>query len=116
MAVNESFLAWVVEQLGRVAPAVRAKKMFGGAGVYSADRFFALVAEEQLYLKVDDGNRTEFEAHGLEPFRPYEDRAETMSYYPPPDGVVEDAEALRPWVESALAAAERGKTKKRRRR
>lgn len=116
MAVSPSFLTWVTEQLGRVAPAVRARRMFGGAGIYSADRFFALVDDEQLYLKVDDETRPSFEALGLGPFRPYGEGGETMAYHPVPDGVLDDVEALRPWVEAAIAVAERAKATKGKRR
>lgn len=30
-----------------------------------------------------------------------------MSYYPPPAAAIDDPDALRPWLEGALAAAER---------
>ncbi len=41
--------------------------MFGGHGVYHAGGIFALIADGQLYLKVDDESRGVFEAAGLSP-------------------------------------------------
>src|SRR4030095_12717765 len=72
MAVSESYRAFVLEQLGRVTP-VTAKSMFGGVGIYAQGSFFALIAEDRLYFKVDDRTRPDFERLGMEPFRPFGD-------------------------------------------
>ena len=107
MAASETFRTFVLEQLGRVVEQVRGRAMFGGVGIYASDLFFALIADDVLYLKVDASNRPDFEARGRVPFRPVGERGETMQYYPLPDDVLDDVEALRPWVEKAIAAARR---------
>lgn len=107
MAASETFRSFVLEQLGRVVEHVRGRGMFGGVGIYASDLFFALIADDVLYLKVDAVNRPDFEARGRAPFRPPGERGETMRYYPLPDDVLDDVEALRPWVEKAIAAARR---------
>ena len=115
MAVSPEYRAFVLEQIGRVAPAVTARAMFGGVGIYSEGLFFALMAGETLYLKVDDGNRADFEAAGTGPFRPFDDDAHVMQYYELPADLLEDADALRPWVDKAIDVARRsrkGKKKK----
>ena len=78
---------------------------------------FALVAEDTLYLKVDDVNRAEFEARGLLPFR-YEMRGETkqMSYWQPPAEAMDDREMLCEWARKGCEAAERATVKKKRKR
>ena len=38
--------------------------MFGGVGIYDRDVFFALIADDTLYFKVDDSTRPEFVARG----------------------------------------------------
>jgi len=43
------------------------KRMFGGVGICAGELFCALVADDVLYLKADDGNRPDFEAQGLAP-------------------------------------------------
>ncbi|MGE0352378.1 MAG: TfoX/Sxy family protein [Gemmatimonadales bacterium] len=113
MAVSPTFRTFVLDQLGRVAPRIRARSMFGGVGIYSGELFFALIAEDQLYLKVDESNRSDFEARGIGPFRPYGPDGEAMQYYPLPEEVLEDLEALRAWVDKALAVARRKKGKRR---
>ena len=66
--------------------------MFGGVGIYAGDLFFALIADDTLYLKVDESNRTDFETRGIGPFRPYGETGEAMQYYPVPDELVEDGQ------------------------
>src|SRR5438552_14534467 len=53
VSVSWSFRTFVIDQLSRVIPRVRARSMFGGVGIYAGDRFFALIADDTLYLKVD---------------------------------------------------------------
>jgi DNA transformation protein len=115
MSVSPSFRTFVLEQLGRVLPDLRARSMFGGVGLYSGERFFALIDDDTLYFKVDDTNRADFEARGLGPFRPGGPDAEVMQYYEVPADLLEDADALRPWAERAIAVAAR-KARTRRRR
>mgnify|MGYP001766003659 CR=1 FL=1 len=109
MPVSPSFQTFVVDQLSRVVPMVRARRMFGGVGIYSGEVFFALIADDTLHFKVDDSNRADFEARRMDPFRPYGYEGEVMQYYQVPDDLLEDAEALRSWAEKALAAALRAK-------
>ena len=105
MAVNESFRSFVLDQLSRVATRIRSRSMFGGVGIYSGDLFFALIDGDTLYLKVDDSNRGDFEARGLGPFRPFGDDGETMQYYQVDEGILEDVNELRPWVDKSVSVA-----------
>lgn len=109
MAVSRSYREWVEEQLGAVLP-VRTRAMFGGLGIYSGDLFFALVDDDVLYFKVDDGNRGEFEAAGKGPFLPYGDPERPMQYYEVPADVLEDPELLAQWAEAALDVARRARS------
>src|ERR1041385_6074077 len=103
MAVSESYSEFVLEQLGRVAP-VTSKSMFGGVGIYARGVFFALIAEDRLYFKVNDATRPDFEQRGMEPFRPFgEDSA--MGYYEVPVDVLEDVAQLEMWVNRAIDVA-----------
>lgn len=114
MAVSASFRTLVLDQLGRVVPSVRAKGMFGGVGLYAGELFFALIADDVLYLKTDDATRAAFEARGMGPFRPYGPEGPPMHYYQLPEDVLEDAEALRPWVDDAIGVARRAKRRPKR--
>lgn len=103
MAVSKSYRDFVLEQLGRVTP-VTGKAMFGGVGIYAQGLFFALIAEDRLYFKVNDTTRPDFERRGMEPFRPFgEDSA--MGYYEVPADVVEDVIQLKTWMMKAMDVA-----------
>jgi DNA transformation protein len=90
--------------------------MFGGVGLYSGELFFALIADDTVYFKVDASTRPDFEARGMGPFRPFGDTGGTMQYYQLPEDVLEDPEALRPWAEKALAIASLNKGRRTSRR
>ena len=110
--VTDGFRDFTLEQLSRIAPAIRSRRMFGGVGIYSSDRFFALLDDDILYLKADDVTRPDFAAAGMPPFQPAGEGGETMSYYAVPAELLEDAEALEPWVTRALDAASRKRTRR----
>jgi DNA transformation protein and related proteins len=112
VAVNSSFQALVLDQLGRVMPGIRARPMFGGAGIYSGETFFALIADDAVYFKVDESTRSDFEARGMEPFRPFGDAGGTMKYYQLPEEILEDADELRPWAEKAVSIARQSKARR----
>jgi len=112
MAVTPEYRDFVLEQLGRVAP-VTHRAMFGGVGVYSEGLFFALLDNDTIFLKVDDGNRGDFEALGMGPFRPFGD-VQSMNYHELPADLLEDADALRPWVHRSLEVARAARRRKKR--
>jgi DNA transformation protein and related proteins len=115
MPVSPSFRAFILEQLGRVVNDVRGRSMFGGVGIYSDDLFFALIADDTLYFKVDETTRADFQSRGMEPFRPYGPDGEEMHYYCVPAELLEDAEALKEWAEKAVEVARRAKRRPARR-
>ena len=112
MAVKSSFQILVLDQLGRVTPGIRARSMFGGVGLYAGEHFFALIADDTLYFKVDASTRPDFEARGMGPFRPFGDAGGTMQYYQVPEDLLEDPDALRPWVEKAVEIARQKKARR----
>jgi DNA transformation protein len=116
MSVSPSFKTFVLEQLGRAVPGVRGQGMFGGVGIYAGEFFFALIADDVLYFKVDDSNRGDFEARGMGPFRPFGEDGEVMQYYCVPEDLLEDPEALGLWCEKAIAVARRAKSRHARRK
>jgi len=115
MAVRESYVAYVTEQLAGLGR-LRSRRMFGGVGFYADELFFCLLVASGLYLKVDDTNRGDFTARGMGPFRPYPDKPDcAMGYFEVPADIIEDAEALVAWARKSLsvAAASPGKPKSR---
>jgi DNA transformation protein len=113
LRVTPEFRDFVLDQLARV-PQLEHKTMFGGIGLYSGERFFAIVAADELFFKVDDTNRAAYEAAGSAPFRPVVDRPVSMSYWRVPVEVLEDPAELGVWAKDAIRAATAAATKPRR--
>jgi DNA transformation protein len=113
MAASDDFVHHVIELLapaGRVA----VKRMFGGHGVYLDGLFMAIIADDALYLKVDELTRAEFEAEGCAPFVYSKDgKAMAMRYHRAPDEAMEAPHLMRPWARRALEAALRAHAQKR---
>ena len=116
MSVSAGFRAFVLEQLARATPLLRARNMFGGVGLYSGELFFALMDDDVLYFKVDETTRPRFEERHMGPFRPGDEGGEVMQYYEVPAEVLEDAEALAPWAAEAVEVARRARARARGRR
>ena len=108
MPISDGFIDYVLDQLSEWGD-VTARKMFGGAGLYRDDKMFGLLADDVAYLKVDDSNREAFVEAGSSPFKPYPDKATTMSYFEVPADVIDDPEQLVEWSKRSLAI--QGKTK-----
>jgi DNA transformation protein and related proteins len=97
--------------------AVRIRGMFGGQGIYLDDRMFALVAADELYLKVDDENRPLFESAGSRPFVYRQGaKAVAMSYWLMPEDAFDDPSEAARWGRLALAAAGRAAVAKARKK
>ena len=112
MAKQNEFVNYLLELLDDFGD-VRARAMFGGYGVYRSDLMFGLVADDELYLKVDDQNVAEFEKAGLEPFIYVKDgKAMKMSYYHAPDQALDNREELYYWADLGFQAALRAAAKK----
>jgi len=85
----------------------RARRMFGGYGLYVDDLCIALIIRDVLYLKVDDAHRAHFQQAGCEPFTyaGKHDEVHVMSYYTVPGEAMESPAEMTPWSRLALAAA-----------
>ncbi len=107
MAINEEQLQFIKDQLSESGP-YEAKKMFGGVGFFREGIMFGLYGQDVFHLRVDDGNRAAYEAHGKTAFMSSE-KKKGMPYYEVPLTVLEDRHELKNWVEEAYAAALRSK-------
>lgn len=113
MAVGQEFIDFVHEALAPIGR-IRIRRMFGGAGVYADDLFFAILDDGQLYLKADTESQPLFEAEGLArfTFTKKDGTVEKMRYFAAPEEVFEDENLLRQWTSLAIDAALRAKRRK----
>ena len=90
---------------------VRPKAMFGGWGFYLDELFFALIADETLFLKVDEQTELAFRDAGSFPFTyTYKDgRSVTMAYWSAPEEAMESPPMMHDWARLAMGAALRGR-------
>lgn len=111
MKPPDPFVERIQALLTPLGPA-RARRMFGGHGIFMDDVMFAIVADGELHLKVDPESEPEFTRAGATPFTyRRQGREIAMSYWSAPDGALDDMAALQPWADLALAAARRAKAK-----
>lgn len=110
MAISTEYLEYLKEQLEWL-PQLRVKRMFGGAGFYSNERFFAIATNAGLYLKGDATNEAYYRQGGAERFT-YVVKGKTtrLNFWSVPADVLEDPDALQRWSRKALDAAIRART------
>jgi DNA transformation protein len=107
MAVKEDYLTFVMDQLSAIDN-VTTKRMFGGVGLFRNSLMFAKIGGGKFYLKVDDHNKSEFEARGMKAFYS-EKKRKGMPYWAVPVDILEDKDELTKWAMKSYEAAERAK-------
>jgi len=97
----------LLESVGRP----RARRMFGGHGLYVDELFVALIVGERLYLKVDDQTRAAFDAAACQPFvYRSADKDVALGYYSAPEDAMESPAQMRDWALRAMSAALRARS------
>jgi DNA transformation protein len=87
--------------------------MFGAHGLYSGEKFFAILDQGRLFFKTDATTQTDYLARAMEPFT-YEmnGKTMTMAYHEVPPDVLENAHELVAWAQRAINIASAKKPKK----
>ncbi len=114
MPVDTEFLAHCLELLG-AAGSARARRMFGGHGLYVDELFVALLIGDVLYLRTDDETREAFRAASSAPFdyATRDGQRIVMSYWAAPQEAMESPALMLPWARLAIASALRAAASKR---
>ncbi len=107
MARNSALLDYLMDQLESLG-GIASRAMFGGHSLFMHGLMVAIIAEETLYLKVDEINRPAFEKEGMRPFT-YASRGRrvALGYWEAPPAVIEEPDELQRWVLEAASAARR---------
>jgi DNA transformation protein len=111
MASKKEYLDFVADWLSPLGE-ITSRSMMGGYVLYCGGTVFALLAENTLYLKVDDLTRPRFAALGLKAFQPFPDQPGTMQYYPPPAEFFEDSDVMAEWGRTAVECGRRAQAKR----
>jgi DNA transformation protein and related proteins len=108
------FIAHCLELLSPLG-APRARRMFGGHGLYLDDLFVAVVAADTLYLKANAETATRFEAAGGQAFSYARNgKAASLGFWTPPAEAMESPELMQPWARLAMQAALQARAPRRR--
>lgn len=102
---SQAFLD-LLEELLEPIGSVQFKRMFGGAGLFYQGLMFALVADDSLYLKVDEELKRVYQDLGLQPFEfVRQGKSIAMSYFSAPAEVLENPDAMQAWAGRSIKAA-----------
>ncbi len=110
MPIAPGLLQQIAAQLVSL-PELTIRRMFGGAGLYSAGLFFGVVDEDRVYFRAGDENRDDFKRAGSVAFQPVPDKP-SMNYFSVPTAVLARSERFVEWARKAVAATRAAKAKK----
>lgn len=60
MASSKEFMEFVAEQMNLIEE-IRYRKMFGEYGIYAFDKFFGMLCDNKLFIKITEAGRTYIE-------------------------------------------------------
>jgi len=108
MTASPDFAAFLCEQLAPLGR-ITVRRMFGKHGVFCDGVMLAMVRDNTLYFRVDDGNRAVFrEAEAFAPLN-YEKRGALidLAFWRAPERLLDEPDELIAWARAALGAARR---------
>jgi len=107
-----AYAEYIIDHLSDWGPA-QVKRMFGGHGIFRGGIMFALIADDQLYLKSDVESETRYREQGCDQFT-YAARGKNvnLSYWSAPEEFFDDPDETIIWADLAFEAALRADAKK----
>ncbi|MGO4125622.1 TfoX/Sxy family protein [Inquilinus sp. YAF38] len=108
MAARDSLIEFLRDQIAPLGP-IATRRMFGVTGLFCEGVMFGMIAEDALYLRVDDHNRAAFQEAEAFPPLSYEKQGRTidLSFWRVPDRLFDEPDELIDWARAGLAAAHR---------
>ncbi|WP_425229274.1 TfoX/Sxy family protein [Sphingomonas sp.] len=108
----EGLVDWVAEALAPMA--VTSRAMMGGRTLYADGVVFAILADDQLWLKADTMSDGAWDAAGCARFTYSfgDGKTGSMNYRRAPEDCYDDVDELRRWAVLALEAGRRAPAKR----
>ncbi len=116
MVASAGFAEFLRDQLAPLGP-ITMRSMFGKTGVFCDGVMLGMVADDTLYVRVDDHNRSTFKEAEADPPLNYakQGRAIDLAFWRVPERLMDEPDELLAWARAALAAAHRVAAKRGRR-
>jgi DNA transformation protein and related proteins len=126
MARGDSFHEYIMKEVFAGIEGLSSRAMFGGFGIYkqslrpfdkSSDLkhgvFFALISGGELFFKVDESNRADYEKYDSKPFiyTGHKGKYVTLSYWQLPEEIMENGDELIKWIDKSVEASIKSKKK-----
>jgi len=110
--VNPAFTQFLVDQLAGVD--ARARRLFGGVGLYVDGVMFGFVYGERVYFKVGPANVAAYDGVDAAPliYAPDKKGQRVVSLREVPGEVLDDPDEAAAWARAALTAAVRARAVK----
>ena len=109
MTASASFAEFLREQLAALGR-LSLRRMFGKTGVFCDGLMFAMVADDTLYVRVDEQNQATFAEAAAAPPLNYvaaKGRVIDLAFWRVPDRLFDEPDELLAWARAALGAAGR---------
>jgi len=108
LVASDGFAEFLREQLTPLGH-LTMRRMFGKTGVFCNGLMFGMVADDTLYVRVDDDNKSVFKEAESAPPLNYEKQGQTidLAFWRVPERLLDEPDELVTWSRAALAAARR---------
>jgi len=108
LVASDGFAEFLREQLTPLGH-LTMRRMFGKTGVFCNGLMFGMVADDTLYVRVDDDNKSVFKEAESAPPLNYEKQGQTidLAFWRVPERLLDEPDELVTWARAALAAARR---------
>lgn len=102
---KNSFVDYIMDLLSGYGN-MRARRMFGGYGIYMDKIIFAIIIDNEIYFKADSPLAKKYKAFSSSPFTYTRGgKLISLNYWSVPAEVLEDSELLKEWVNNSINIA-----------
>ena len=120
MKNDPEFVTHCLELMAGLGDSIYSKRMFGGHGIFQEGLMFSLIADDELYFKVDAENDAEFTTLGLPKFGYRRgDKEMHLGYRLAPEPAFQNCGTMKKWAQlgwEAAVRADEAKPKSKRKR